>query len=85
MESSDEDGAFSSTLKFTAAGDYNISILQIENDGKGGDRQTLLSYNLSVQAGLPDPSASSVDGPGLYNAIVGQTAVLWVSLSTQHT
>lgn len=74
----DEQGALTSTLSFTAAGRYNISVLHLDDSQGDIARQTVLSYDLTVQAGLPDPAASSVDGPGLYNAIAGQTAVFWV-------
>ena len=74
----DEQGALTSILNFTAAGRYNISVLHLGSSQADIARQTQLSYDLTVQAGLPDPAASSVDGPGLYNAIAGQTAVFWV-------
>ena len=78
MTSSDEDGAFTSSLTFIAAGSYNVSIGQFQDKGGDQEWQRLLSDNLTVQAGLPDPFASSVDGPGLYNAVAGQTAMFWV-------
>ena len=72
---------FSASLSFTAAGSYNVSIVAL-NDGESAEARprAVLSYNLTVQSGVPDPNASSVDGPGLFAAVVGQTAEFWVIL-----
>ena len=75
-----QNGEMTSTLDITAAGAYKVSILLLDGAGNGTEPPTtsILSYNLSVQAGVVDPAASSAEGPGLHTATVGLTSAFQV-------
>ena len=61
-------GAYLGQLQPTAAGQYNVSVL----DAAGG--ASWLNFSASVAAGRALPAASTAQGPGLYAAAVGQVS-----------
>lgn len=68
-------GEYAGKMTATAAGIYNVSLLQLSSNGTSA---RIASFPLEVAAAGADLLASRVWGGGLTSATVGQPAQFWV-------